>query len=372
MSRWPVDLAVQAIRQPQSTADWQASQWSLMLQQARSAGLLGRTLDLVASSSGPHALGTMPASVLAHHESATRLCRAQAAEVHRELRYIGSALGDLQAPVVLLKGAAYVMAGMPAASGRIFSDIDILIPKSHLARAEAMLMAHGWMTTHESSYDQRYYRQWMHELPPMQHVARGTTIDVHHTILPETARLRPPADKLFSAAVPLPSSPGLYVLAPADMLLHSCTHLFMNDDMRHALRDLSDLDLLLSLFSQQAGFWNTLVQRAREMDLTRPLFYALRYLHKVWGRTMPQAVLDQLQGFGPPPALLHVMDAIWLRVLRSPHPSAAPGWQSSALAALYVRGHWLRMPPLLLARHLAIKALHRQKSKEATSPPQNG
>jgi hypothetical protein len=51
------------------------------------------------------------------------------------------------------------------------------------------------------------------------------------------------------------------------------------------------------------------------------------------------------------------MDAIWLRALRSPHPSAAAPLAGAALLALYVRGHWLRMPPLLLARHLTIKAL---------------
>jgi hypothetical protein len=369
---WPPDLAAQALRQPQIAAAWEGRDWSLLMQQARSAGLLARALDGLAGPEEPEGRTSLPAGVQAHHEAAQRLCRAQAAEIHREVRYIAAALAELKAPVVLLKGAAYVMAGLPAANGRIFSDIDFMVPKSHLAQAEAMLMAHGWMTTHHSAYDQRYYRQWMHELPPMQHVARGTTIDVHHTILPETARLHPPAHKLFEAAVPLAGWPGLFVLSPADMLLHSSTHLFMNDDMTHALRDLSDMDLLLTQFAQLPGFWSGLLDRARQMDLSRPLFYALRYIQAVWGRQLPAEVNTRLKDFSPPNALLPLMDGIWLRALRSPHASATPALKGAALAALYLRGHWLRMPPALLARHLAIKALRLHKAGEATKPPQDG
>ena len=34
-----------------------------------------------------------------------------------------------------------------------------------------------------------------------------------------------------------------------------------------------------------------------------------------------------------------------------------------ALWVLYLRSHWLKMPPLLLARHLATKLLHRLRSR---------
>ncbi len=86
----------------------------------------------------------------------------------------------------MLKGAAYLVADLPSSAGRLFSDVDILVPKPRLPEVESHLTMHGWMTTHHSGYDQRYYRERMHELPPMEHVHRGTTIDVHHTILPET------------------------------------------------------------------------------------------------------------------------------------------------------------------------------------------
>ena len=42
-------------------------------------------------------------------------------------------------------------------------------------------------------YDDAYYRRWMHELPPLIHRERDRMIDVHHTILPLTARITPDA-----------------------------------------------------------------------------------------------------------------------------------------------------------------------------------
>ena len=94
------------------------------------------------------------------------------------------------------------------------------------------------MTTHHDAYDQRYYRQWMHELPPLRHMTRQTVLDVHHTILPLTAHLKPDPAKLWEAAVGIEGQVNFCVLAPVDMVLHSATHLFHDGELEHGLRDL--------------------------------------------------------------------------------------------------------------------------------------
>jgi hypothetical protein len=101
----------------------------------------------------------------------------------------------------VLKGAAYVAAGLPAAAGRLFNDIDLLVPREQLPQAESALMLAGWHASGLSEYDKRYYRRWMHEIPPLQHVQRDTVIDLHHAILPETARYHPDTARLRSRAV---------------------------------------------------------------------------------------------------------------------------------------------------------------------------
>ena len=365
MKGWPPERVIAALRAPASVAQLLPTELTQLLQQARGAGLLGRIANqVVAAADVP-----LNAAALEHFTAAQRVCRAQQAEIRREARYLQQALAGLAAPVVLLKGAAYVMTELPAASGRVFGDIDIMVPEAVLGEAEARLIQHGWMTTQNTSYDQRYYRQWMHELPPMQHLQRGTSLDVHHAILPRTARLRPAPSKLFERAQPLAAQPGLHVLAPEDMVLHSMTHLFLNDDTSYALRDLSDLDLLLRHFGRDPGFWAEIGRRAVDLDLVRPLYYGLRHTAAVLGTPIPAAATAAAEAHAPAPWLRPAMDAIWTRVLRTPHAAAAPPGAGLAVAALYLRGHWMRMPLHLLARHLAIKAwMSLQKKAEATPP----
>ena len=356
----PANLLLATLRDPRSVSTLNAGQWDLLLRQARRADLLPRIAGLIAE----HELDdAVPPAVQPHLYSAIVLAQAQQRDVLREIEHVRRALAPLGEAPVLLKGAAYVAAGLPAARGRVFADVDILLPRARLPEAEAALLASGWITTHHDAYDQRYYRQWMHELPPLTHIHRHTVLDVHHAILPDTARLRPDSTRLLASARPVAALPGLRVLAPVDMVLHSMTHLFHNEEMSHGLRDLSDLDLLLRHFAPQPGFWSALVARARELDLSRPLYYGLRYSRRLLDTPVPADVHRFVEADAP--RWLRLADALWRRALAGPHVSIADRLTPAALAALYVRAHWLRMPPLLLARHLLTKALRREPRSPA-------
>ena len=352
----PIDLTVQALRRSGDLTQWSLTEWELLVRQARQADLLARIaveLELRGLTD------RIPAQPRFHLDAARRFADAQHREVRREVRHLREALAQAHIPMVLLKGAAYLVANLPPAAGRVFSDTDILVPKLRLSDTESALMMNGWVTTHHSAYDQHYYREWMHELPPMEHMRRRTVVDVHHTILPETARLKPDAAKLIAAARPVDGVDGVSVLAPVDMVLHSMTHLLHNEELSHGLRDLSDLDLLLRHFGAAPDFWIELVERAREMDLARPLHYGLRCAHRILGTPVPECTLAEAARDAPAWPVSALMDAVWWRALRSQHPTAAPPLTSVALFLLYVRAHWMRMPPWLLVRHLSIKAWKR-------------
>ncbi len=289
--------------------------------------------------------------------------RRHADGVRWEVARIAAALETLALPLILLKGAAYAMAGLPAARGRLFSDIDILLPKHAIPEAESKLMLAGWMSHHHDAYDQRYYRVWMHEIPPMQHVQRASVIDVHHAILPLTAGVRPDPAKLRAAAIALPGHARVQVLAPADMVLHSATHLFYDGEFDKGLRDLLDLHRLLCKFGPEAGFWEGLPARARELELGRPLFYALRYAARLLGTPVPVVVTAALVAQGPGRLQLALMDALFLRALLPLHASCESRLTGLAHGLLYIRGNWLRMPPLMLARHLFHKAFISPKAE---------
>lgn len=356
-------LITSALLDPERLGTLSPSQWDVLIRQGRRSNLLAR-LAVVLSRRG--AIDAVPSAPRNHLVSALTIARRQALAVAWEVNCIAQALGQAGIPFTLLKGAAYVMSGLAAGEGRTFSDVDILVQKDQLERTEVALMVHGWKSSHTDAYDQRYYRQWMHEIPPMVHVSRGTTVDVHHAILPETARIKVNTRALFDALVALPQQQAhVHVLSPADMLLHSATHLFNEGDLDNGLRDLFDLDALLREFGTKPGFWDSLVPRAQSLGLTRPLFYALRYTSALLGTPVPAATLSASHIGKPSSFTLGLMDACYTRALRPDHTTASYGGSWLARFALYLRSHWMRMPLHLLAYHLTRKTLLKKPSEDA-------
>ncbi len=358
MSSHRLDPLVLALRDPATLSTLALPAWEALIRDARRTNLLARVaLDVEALG----LLKRVPDAPRAHLDAARNLAQAQAAAVQREVAFVDRALAACGVPIVLLKGAAYLIAGASASRGRLFSDVDILVPRAAIADVESTLMRHGWAAIKTTAYDQRYYRRWMHELPPLRHHTRQTVLDVHHAILPITARLKPDSAKLLAASRAVPGEPRLRVLAPIDMVLHSAAHLFCNEDVGNSLRDLVDLDSLLREFAGEPGFWDALTARAVELDLARPLYYALRYAVRILDAPVPAAALQAAEVGRPPVLLRELMDALFLRTLRPGRDGASEdGLASMARGSLYLRAHWLRMPPLLLARHLITKAIRRE------------
>ncbi len=351
-------LILIAFQNPAQLSKLNLAEWDRLLRQARRGGLLARLYTLLDECD---LLEQVPEQPRRHLAWANTVAERHTLAVQWEVALISQALSQTGIPIILLKGAAYVMAKLPTARGRIFSDIDIMVPKDRLNEVEAALMLHGWATTHHDAYDQHYYRTWMHELPPMQHIKRMTVLDVHHAILPKTTAIHPDPAQLRAAAVKLDVSSQLSTLAPVDMVLHSATHLFHDGELEQGLRDLLDIDSLLEHFSDLPAFWSDLIQRAQKLELTRPLFYALRYAMLLLQTPVPPATTHQLDRPNRP--MLALMDSLFIRALLPNHASCSDLLSGTARALLYVRANWLRMPPLLLARHLLHKALISPKTK---------
>jgi hypothetical protein len=342
---------LRALREPQAMADFDADTWDLLVRQAVSAGLLGR-LGALAQQAGLDS--RLPTPVWRHMQAVLTIATQQQRSVRWELAQLSDTLADIDGPVLLLKGAAYAAAGLPPAAGRLFGDIDLLVPKPQIDASEAALMLGGWNSSHHSTYDQRYYRQWMHELPPMMHIQRRTVLDLHHNILPETARIRTRPDLIAARATPLPEFPRFSVPAPVDLVLHSATHLFHEGEWEHGLRDLVDLDSMLRAFSQRSCFWEELVSRAAELNLGRPLFYGLRYCQHLLETPVPADVIGRCPS-RPGALAAQAMDALFIPAFSTAHDSSRLPGSRLAANALFVRSHWLRMPMQLLLPHLARK-----------------
>lgn len=338
---------------PACAAGFTDADWDLTIRQGRASGLLATVCHLLGEAGR---LDDVPDRPRVQLEAAKRIAlrhrevtQWEAEELYRLLERIG-------VPMIVLKGAAYVVADLEAAKGRMFGDIDIMVPHGALEDVERALGRAGWVQENQSAYDDRYYRKWMHEIPARRHAQRGTVLDVHHNILPLTARHKPQAKTLWDAALPVPGFDDMYVLAPQDMLLHTASHLFCNGEFDRGLRDLFDFRRLAGEFSTDTDVWPRVAERAGELDLAKPLSYAVRYANRLLNASIPEEGMAGTTWY---------MDALLMRGLVPNHSSVHDTWTPAALFALYVRGHYLRMPIHLLLPHLLYKATLAKVQEEA-------
>lgn len=349
----PLRDLVFAVREPERLESLTLTQWDLLLPIARRADLIAR-LACVAERAG--VIATLPEQVQVHLTGALLLYRRQQVNAAFEIEELAAVLSERGLRLTLLKGAAYYAAGLGFAQGRAFGDIDILIDKAQLGELESLLIREGWINAIDDAYDQRYYREWMHELPPMTHIQRGTVLDIHHRILPETARARPDPQRMLAEAVECEAFPGVFVLAQHDMLLHSATHLFYEGELAHGFRDLFDLDAMLRMV-ESVQAWRELMERAQTLQLTRPLFLACHFTSAMLDTPIPTFVREQLAQWHPSGITTKLLIWAYPLVLRPMHPVLNERMTGFARWLIYARAHWLRMPPILLVRHLGRKAV---------------
>lgn len=358
---------VSALADPRAVSAFDLATWDVVVRTARTAQLLG---TLAARMEQAGLLPELPEPVRHHLRGASIESRylRQMALVEIELVERTMRAGGI--PFVLLKGASYIAADLPVATGRLLRDVDFLVPRARLPEAEAALVDAGWRADETlDEYDQRYYRRWSHQIPPLRRHGAPLEIDVHHAILPTTGRIRPDAEALLRDA--RTTGRGWMVPDPADHVVHAAVHLFQDSDCSSRLRDVVDIDSLCRHFAAtQTGFWERLARRAELHGALRPVGYAVDFARgwfgtpvgrefddawkRVRGRWRSDWVIERAQRSLPPPDPDRGRD-----------PDARRGahW-------MFVRSMWLRMPPWLLAYHAAMKGWRgvRGRSSPARRP----
>jgi hypothetical protein len=359
-----VRLLLDALADPARCAALDPGQWDILVRTARAARLLGTVAARVQAAG---ALERLPQAVANHLRAALAEARYLRQMTLRQLAVLADTLRPLAMPVVALKGSAYILADLPIAAGRMPRDVDLMVERHRLDEVERALASAGWEFSKTEAYDQRYYREWSHELPPMRAPVLPLELDLHHTILPPIGRLRPDAARLFADAVPVAGS-EFRVLRPADQLLHAAVHLFQDSDCVGKLRDLVDIDGLARAYAQRDGtaFWDEVAGSAQVHGLGRPLWYALAFSSAWLGTPVPATAWERIERYRPPWPARWPMVALASRVLAPVHPDTEAGaGRRLAATGLEFRALWLRMPPATLAYHSVNKLLRSWRSRPA-------
>ena len=131
------------------------------------------------------------------------------------------------------------------------------------------------------------------------------------------------------------------------MVRDSAAHLFHDGDLRLSLRDWSIWPTCSRGLRRASATSGPAGLAGGDRNLGRPLFYALRYCRRLLRVAVPESVSSAAARYGPPLPIIEAMDRMVPRALV---PGLLDGAADrSAAMLLYIRSHWLRMPPWLLA-----------------------
>ncbi|KON80937.1 nucleotidyltransferase family protein [Azoarcus sp. PA01] len=333
--------------------------WERLLRIGRVAGLHGRLAT--ANLANPE----LPPPVRRHLLSSARVAAFRCQMLRAELFHLARLCSN-DFPVILLKGSAYVLQRRRMAEGRFVSDVDLLVPREQLRIMEDRLKAAGWQAQKLDAYDERYYRDWSHETPPLRYPGRTLEVDLHHAITPVTGRRAFDPATLFDRSEPIPGTP-FHALCAEDQVLHASLHCFNDGDLELRVREVVDIDGLIREYADRPGFWDRLGQRATELGLERPLWYGLHYARQWLACPVPVSATAELK---QPPALhRRLMDMLVPLAMLPPSPDHPPGLKvKCARVLMLARHHLLRMPPHMLAPHLTRKSLRRMRAHFGGNP----
>ena len=294
-----------------------------------------------------------PEYVRRHLYSAQVYAFRQYKQICYESAQLQALFTSIGVDAVFLKGANYALRGSRNSYGRICADIDILIPKAELAKCESLLKQKHWQSEKISKYDEKYYRQWAHEIPPLFHPLRGTVVDIHHNIyLPVSGRS--PNIALFMQDLEILPE-GTAVLAGPQTVLHSIIHLLMNEDFSSSLRDLFDIYLLLTEYADE-DFWVTLTQLAKDAGFLEEFYFCLVALSTIFNIQYPLSVQRYMAGHKPSWLSTFWAKQVFIHAIIPAHPLVSRGKQKIARGLVYLRGHWIKMPLPILLTHFVVKA----------------
>ena len=332
--------------------------WTQLISAAREQALLGSCYYLLEDAD---LYQLLPEKVKNHFLSGKIYAEKQKLTILNELLQLEQIFANSGYPCVLLKGCAYRVAMMPHARGRVFSDIDLLVPQENFPDALKRLNNAGFLEFNMSDYDRRYYLRWSHQHPPLIHFIRHSSVDLHHHIYPVCSNENILVSPIFASAEPLVGSAFALPSKPI-MFVHASVHLFYQDETHKLVKDIWDLFEIYQHTGQHSLL--EIIAAANDLNAQAAVFYALNVLKDFYQLPLTETDLAPLAAYANPlqrrtmaKLLKHIFDQ------RSYLHRIAHLWWM-------IRGHLLKMGLATLIYHSIAKSVEQAKERRNLSKMQ--
>lgn len=325
-------------------------EWQNVIFVLREAKLLGSLYHTAKQAS---CYDDYPDYAQKHLFSAQIYAQRQAQQITFESLEIRALLEQVGVTAVFLKGAGYTLRNSLNGRGRVCSDIDILVTKENLPKAERHLKSNRWQSEQLNDYDEKYYRQWAHEIPPLFQINRATVLDMHHNVYLPISGRSPDIDLFLDSRDKTES--GCFVLNPRLSLLHSIIHLFTNEDSSSWMRDLFDIYLLAKEFNDD-NLWEDIIELGNKTNFQFEVYCCLKALEYYSLMTLDRTSKKFIEGFEVTKRQSWILENAILPAFCPEHSLLMTNKISRAKNLVYLRGHWIKMPLGVLIKHFTFKS----------------
>lgn len=324
--------------------------WTLLVHYCREQALLGSAYLYLQQH-----VGKLPVEIISHFESGKIYADKQLQTMMLELLRLEQVFANVDYPILLVKGVAYRLHRFKFAAGRVFSDLDLLVPANKVQTTVEKLQAAGFMDSTEHEYDRRYYLEWSHQHPPLRHYTRGSEVDLHHTIFFAKSSVVVDINRFIANSKQIESS-CFSLPAPADMFVHSCLHLFFQEEHHKITKDLVDLfELYNSIPDKQS-----IIESASLTNKPEVVAHGLNVISELFELQLSELEVS---------FILQQTSWISRQSLRYLTSTLTGGSGYDKLAKIWwvARGHLIKMPWYLLLYHSVAKVWYLRQKKQKLS-----
>ena len=209
--------------------------------------------------------------------------------LYHDLGQVLGALREDNIPVIALKGAHLAQIVYGDIALRPMGDIDLLVRESDLPRVEKKLLK---MEYHIFGV-REWYANYRYKLE-FQRTGRGTTVEVHWSLLDATSPFTLDVAGLWQRARPATlAGVKVKVLSPEDLLLYACLHTSFCDRFP-GVKPLCDIAEIMRHYRNEID-WDQVVWRAHQWKASRYIFLTLYITGRLLAADVPDNVLDRLR-----------------------------------------------------------------------------
>ncbi len=202
---------------------------------------------------------------------------------------------------IVLKGMALAHTVYPRPVYRTLADIDFLLPREQVDEARLALSRLGFGSNVEEAPTEYHLR-------PLYSSQGQISVELHFHLLPEASPYTISLDSFRArSTVSVVAGVEARVLAPTDLLLHSCIHLSYSHRYRwYVLRGLTDILAITTHFGNDLD-WNAFLTETRRSRTVGAVYWPL-WLSRSWlGAPIPDEVFSSL---AVPAALVKAMEVV--------------------------------------------------------------